>query len=78
MAKDVQDRFVFNLTESQSIMTILRSRRSDSGKYQLRLNPVDLNVRFIEDEVKISVKCEWKFFSLIFIERLAALYTSGV
>ena len=60
VASNVRDRFVFNLTDSQSTMTILRSQRSDSGRYGLTVTPDDLDATHIEDVVKISVKCKWK------------------
>ena len=59
---EIQDRFVFSFTDSQSTMTILRSQRSDSGTYELTVVPNVLNVASITDEVKISVKCKWKLF----------------
>ena len=62
VASNVRDRFVFNLTDSQSTMTILRSRRSDSGTYELTVRPDDLDATSINDVVKISVKCKWKLF----------------
>ena len=62
VATEVQDRFVFNLTDSQSMMTILRSQRSDSGKYELRVSPDALNQATITDVVKISVKCKYNDF----------------
>ena len=58
VASDFQDRFVFNLTDSKSIITILRSQRSDSGKYELIVVPDDLAATTIKDDVKISVKCK--------------------
>ena len=60
MASDVQDRFVFNLTDSQSTMTILGSQRSDSGTYELTVIPDDFQAVTIKHVVKISVKCKWK------------------
>ena len=62
VASNVQDRFVFNITDIQSTMTILRSQRSDSGRYELIVSPDDFAATTIKDEVKISVKCEWKRF----------------
>ena len=61
VASNVQDRFVFSLTDSQSTMTILRSQRLDSGTYKLTVSPDDLNLAPIIAEVKISVKCKWNF-----------------
>ena len=58
VASEVQDRFVFSLTDSQSTMTILRSQRSDSGTYELSVRPDVLNQYPINDVVKISVKCK--------------------
>ena len=60
MPNDFQDRFFFSLTDSQSTMTIVRSQRIDSGAYELTVSPDDVNLTPIRDEVKISVKCEWK------------------
>ena len=60
VASSVQDRFVFNLTDSQSTMTIVRSQRLDSGTYELIVSSDDVNLAPIRDEVKISVKCKWK------------------
>ena len=60
VASDFQDRFVFHLTDSQSTVIIHHSQRSDSGTYELRVSPDDLNFASIIDEVKISVKCECK------------------
>ena len=60
VASEVRDRFVFNLTVSESTMIIHHSQRSDSGTYELRVSPDDLNSAFITDEVKISVKCKWE------------------
>ena len=60
VASHVQDRFVFNLTDSQSSMTIFRSQRSDSGTYKLTVSPDDLHTTPINDVVKISVECKWK------------------
>ena len=62
VANDVQDRFVFSLRDSQSTMTILRSQRSDSGTYELRVSADDVNLTPIGDFVKISVECKWKLF----------------
>ena len=62
MASDVQDRFVFSLTDSQSTMTILRSQRSDSGAYELTVTPDDFAATTIKDSVKISVKCKYNVF----------------
>ena len=58
VASEVQDRFVFDLTDSQSTMTILRSQRSYSGTYELRVTPDVLNLASILNVVKISVKCK--------------------
>ena len=61
MASDAQDRFIFNITDSQStIMKILRLQRSDSGTYELIVTPDDFAVTTIGNAVKISVKCKWK------------------
>ena len=60
VANDVQDRFVFSLTDRQSTMTIHYSQRFDSGAYELIVSPDDLNLAPIKDEVKISVKCKWE------------------
>ena len=73
VASNVQDRFVFSLTDSQSTMTILRSQRLDSGTYKLTVSPDDLNLAPIIAEVKISVKCKWNF-SLWFSLRYLLLY----
>ena len=62
VASEVQDRFVFNLTDSQSTMTILRSQRSDSGTYRFRVSPDVLNQGSINNVVKISVKCKYNDF----------------
>ena len=62
VASEIQDRFVFNLTDSQSTMTILHSQRSDSGTYQLRVSPDVLNQAAINNVVKISVKCKYNNF----------------
>ena len=64
VANDFQDRFVFHLTDSQSTVIIHHSQRSDSGKYELSVIPDDVNLASIWDEVEISVKCKWKWFSL--------------
>ena len=66
MAYDIQDRLVFSLTDSQSTVMIHFSQRSDSGTYELVVSPDDLNLAALKDKVKISVKCKWNFFSLIF------------
>ena len=61
VASDVQDRFIFKITDSQStIMKILRSQRSDSGTYELTVTPDDFAATTIRNSVKISVKCKWK------------------
>ena len=62
VASDVQDRFVFNLTESQSTMTILRSQRLDSGTYELTVTPDNFDATTIRDDVKISVECKYIVF----------------
>ena len=62
VASEVQDRFVFDLTDSQSTMTILRSQRSDSGTYELRVSPDVLNEASIDNAVKVSVKCKYNDF----------------
>ena len=68
MASSIQDRFVLSLTDSQSTMTILRSHRSDSGTYELRVSPDDVNLVAMNNVVKISVKCEYKGFNYFLIE----------
>ena len=62
VAAEVQDRFVFSLTKSQSTMKILRSQRSDSGKYELSVRPDVLNQAPLNDFVEISVKCKYNIF----------------
>ena len=62
VASHVQDRFVFNFTDSQSAMTILRSQRSDSGTYDLIVSPYDFAATTIRDDIKISVKCKYNVF----------------
>ena len=71
VASNVQDRFVFSLTDSQSTMTILRSQRSDSGTYELTVSPDDFAAITIKDSVKISVKCKYIVFPIL-------LWTSSV
>ena len=68
VASDVQDRFVFSLTDSQSTMTILRSQRSDSGTYELTVTPDDFVSTTIKDSVKISVKCKYIVFPYFLLE----------
>ena len=68
VATEVQDRFFFNLTDSLSIMTILRSQRSDSGTYELRVSPDVLNQAPITDIVKVSVKCKCNIFLYFLLE----------
>ena len=68
VASSIQDRFVLSLTDSQSTMTILRSHRSDSGTYELRVSPDDVNLVAMNNVVKISVKCEYKGFNYFLIE----------
>ena len=68
VASDVQDRFVFSLTDSQSTMTILRSQRSDSGAYELTVTPDDFAATTIKDSVKISVKCKYIVFPYFLLE----------
>ena len=68
VASDVQDRFVFSLTDSQSTMTILRSQRSDSGTYELTVTPDDFLSTTIKDSVKISVKCKYIVFPYFLLE----------
>ena len=68
VASDVQDRFVFNLTESQSTMTILRSQRSDSGTYELTVTPDNFDATIIRDDVKISVECKYNVFPYFLLE----------
>ena len=72
VASEVQDRFVFSLTESQSTMTILRSQRSDSGIYSLRVSPDVLNQASINSVVKISVKCKYNGF-LYFLQEASTI-----
>ena len=72
VAREIQDRFVFSLTESQSKMTILRSQRSDSGTYGLRVSPDVLNQAPVEDVVKISVKCKYNGF-LYFLQEASTI-----
>ena len=60
VASNIQDRFAFSLTDTQSTMTITHSQRLDSGSYELTVSPDDVNLAPIRDEVKISVKCKWK------------------
>ena len=67
VASEIQDRFVFNLTDSQSTMTILRSQRSDSGTYELRVSPDVLNQAAICNVVKISMKCKYNDFPCFFL-----------
>ena len=62
VASDVRDRFMFNITDSQSTMTILCSQRRDSGTYELTVSPDDVDLAPIKDDVKISVKCKCNFF----------------
>ena len=57
VASDVQGRFVFSLTDSQSTMTIFRTQRSDSVTYELTVSPDDFAAATIKDSVKISMKC---------------------
>ena len=68
VVSDFQDRFIFNLTDSQSTITILRSQRSDSGKYELIVVPDDLAATTIKDDVKISVKCKHNVFPYFLLE----------
>ena len=68
VASDFQDRFVFNLTDSQSTITILRSQRSDSGTYELIVVPDAFDATTIRDEVKISVKCKHNVFPYFLLE----------
>ena len=68
MASDVQGRFVFNLTESQSTMTIIRSQRSDSGTYELTVTPDNFDATIIRDDVKISVECKYNVFPYFLLE----------
>ena len=68
VASSVQDRFIFNFTDSQSTMTILRSQRSDSGKYELIISPDDFAATTIKDEIKISVKCKNNVFPYFLLE----------
>ena len=68
VAPDIQDRFVFSLTDTRSIMKILRSQRSDSGTYKLRVSLDVLNQAAISDEVKISVECKCNIFLYFLLE----------
>ena len=68
MANDFQDRFVFNLTDSQSTVTIHHSQRSDSGTYELIVSPDDFAATIIKDSVKISVKCKYIVFPYFLVE----------
>ena len=68
MASNIRDRFVFNLTDSQSTMTIFRSQRSDSGRYKLTVRPNDLDATHIEDVVKISVECKYIVYPYFLLE----------
>ena len=68
VASNLQDRFVVNLTDSQSTMTILRSQRSDSGTYELAVSPDDFAAIAIKDAVKISVKCKYIVFPYFLLE----------
>ena len=43
-------------------MKILRSQRSDSGKYELSVRPDVLNQAPLNDFVEISVKCKYNIF----------------
>ena len=68
MTNDFQDRFVFNLTDSQSTVTIHHSQRSDSGTYELIVSPDDFAAITIKDSVKISVKCKYIVFPYFLVE----------
>ena len=68
VANEIRDRFIFNLTDSQSTMTILLSQRSDSGTYELRVRPDVLNQAPIGNVVKISVKCKYNDFPCFLLE----------
>ena len=68
VVSDFQDRFVVNLTDSKSTITILRSQRSDSGTYELTVVPEDLDATVIKDKVKISVKCKYNVSPHFFLE----------
>ena len=68
VANDFQDRFVFNLTDSQSTVTIHHSQRSDSGTYELIVSPDDFAATIIKDSVKISVKCKYIVFPYFLVE----------
>ena len=65
---NVRDRFVFNLTDSQSTMTIFRLQRSDSGTYELTVSPDDLDATPINDVVKISVECKYIVYPYFLLE----------
>ena len=73
MVSDFQDRFVVNLTDSQSTITILRSQRSDSGTYELSVVPEDLDATTVKDKVKISVKCKYNIFPYFLLETSAII-----
>ena len=68
VANDFQDRFVFSLTDSQSTVIIHYSQRSDSGTYELRVTPDDVNLAALVDKVKISVKCKYNVFPYFLVE----------
>ena len=68
MANDFQDRFVFSLTDSQSTVIIHYSQRSESGTYELRVTPDDVNLAAIKDKVKISVKFKYNVFPYFLVE----------
>ena len=68
MLGNVRDRFVFNITDSQSTMTIFRLQRSDSGTYELTVSPDDLGATPINDVVKISVECKYIFYPYFLLE----------
>ena len=73
VVSDFQDRFVVNLTDSQSTITILRSQRSDSGTYELSVVPEDLDATTVKDKVKISVKCKYNIFPYFLLETSAII-----
>ena len=68
VANDFQDRSVCSLTDSQSTVIIQYSQKSDSGTYELTVNPDDVNLAAIVNEVKISVKCKYNVFPYFLVE----------
>ena len=68
MASNFRDRFAFNLTDSQSTMTIFRSQRSDSGTYELTVSPNDLDATGLKSVVTISVECKYIVYPYFLLE----------